>query len=160
MHYIKYVRLYLDLTFGATRPCSICLTSVSAPYHAQAWHTLFALARLEEVGFGTVRAQARSADNTVCGGFTFSSGRQQHTKSGLRAVEKSATVFWLLMPANNWTMSLQDEKEWRISIWKYGSCSIDQVAQACSGTVRLEQFECRPAGERGGGTAVLQHGTR
>ncbi len=30
----------------------------------------------------------------------------------------------------------------------------------CSGAVRLEQCECGPAGERGGDTFVLWHGTR
>ncbi len=34
-----------------------------------------------------------------------------------------------------------------------------QEAQACSGTVKLEQCECRPVGEMGGGTMVLWHGT-
>ncbi len=33
----------------------VCLTSASIPFRAQTWHALSALARLEEVGFSTVR---------------------------------------------------------------------------------------------------------
>ncbi len=52
-------------------------------------------------------------------------------------------------------MSLQDEKM-RV---KYGLHFIHQEAPACSGAVRLEQCECRTAGERGGVPFVLGDGT-
>ncbi len=35
---------------------------------------------------------------------------------------------------------------------------MDQAAQACLGVVRLEQCECKPAGERKEWTVVLRHG--
>ncbi len=40
-------------------------------------------------------------------------------------------------------------KIWKKCGQKYRSCSVDHVAQMCSGAVRLEQWECRPAGKRG-----------
>ncbi len=49
-------------------------------------------------------------------------------------------------------------KKMRVKICVVVRGPVDQVAQACSGTVRLEQCKCGPAGERGGGTFVLRHG--
>ncbi len=51
----------------------------------------------------------------------------------------------MLIQENNSTILLHDEK----NAGKNTVASIDQAAQVCSGPVRLEQCERRPAGERG-----------
>ncbi len=46
---------------------------------------------------------------------------------------------------------METTEQFKNLIKKSESHSVDQVAQVCSGSVRLEQCECEPAGERGGG---------
>ncbi len=119
----------------------VCLTRVSAPFHTQAQHALFALARLEKVGFGMVwmhKHEARHRALISLWLFVKDSPWIQ-TDSSTQSLDKEPWKNLQLslrsqIPENNWTMSLRDGKKWRFSIWKYGSYSIDQVPQVCSDT--------------------------
>ncbi len=46
-------------------------------------------------------------------------------------------------------------KKLRLSIWKYGSHSVDHEVQACTGPVRLEQCEGRMGGREEGGQSCF-----